>query len=135
MLLSSLPPRKATPVGTAHKTLRKPQKPKLPTPSSAAVKSQEDINHEISLLPDLIKQKYTNWPGGAKDFQLAAIAAQVKGQDVLIHAATGSGKTGIAAAPHLLPSNKGKVTLIVAPILVLQDEQVKDHVLVFFRTG
>jgi superfamily II DNA helicase RecQ len=82
------------------------------------------IEREIELLPDLIKTNYTGWKDGAKLFQLSAIVAQVRGTDVLLQAATGSGKTGIAAAPHLLPSNKGKVTLFVSPLLVLQEEQV-----------
>ena len=38
---------------------------------------------------------------------------------------TRSGKTGIAADPHLLPSMKGKVTLVVSPLLVLEEEQVR----------
>ncbi|KAJ6600182.1 P-loop containing nucleoside triphosphate hydrolase protein [Mycena sp. CBHHK59/15] len=41
-----------------------------------------------------------------------------------LHAATGAGKTGIAAGLHLLPSSKGKVTLMVSPLLSLHDEQV-----------
>lgn len=52
------------------------------------------------------------------------MAAQVRKQDVLLHAATGSGKTGIAAGPHLLPSMKGKVTIVISPLLSLHEEQV-----------
>ena len=50
--------------------------------------------------------------------------AQVLQKDLLLHAATGSGKTGIAAGPHLLLSSKGKVTLFVSPLLALHDQQV-----------
>jgi replicative superfamily II helicase len=50
--------------------------------------------------------------------------AQVLQQDLLLHAATGSGKTGIAAGPHLLPSSAGKVTLFISPLLALHDQQV-----------
>ena len=50
--------------------------------------------------------------------------AQVLKKDVLLQAVTGSGKTGIAAGPHLLPLSKGKVALVVSPLLVLEEEQV-----------
>ncbi|KAK7013470.1 ATP-dependent DNA helicase Q-like 3 [Favolaschia claudopus] len=49
---------------------------------------------------------------------------QILGEEILLHAATGAGKTGIAAGPHLLPSSRGKVTLMVSPLLSLHDEQV-----------
>ena len=42
----------------------------------------------------------------------------------MVHAGTGSGKTGIAAGPHVHPSSKGKVTITVSPLLALHDEQV-----------
>jgi len=77
-----------------------------------------------SRLPDLIKQKFTTWQDGARPFQMECMRAQVLHQDVLLHAATGSGKTGVAAGPHLLPSSNGKVTLFVSPLLSLHDEQV-----------
>ena len=80
---------------------------------------------ELRKLPDLIKTHFKTWTDGARDFQLESMEAQVLGKDVLIHAATGSGKTGIAAGPHLLPSSKGKVTLFVSPLLALHDEQVE----------
>ncbi|KAJ7847717.1 hypothetical protein B0H14DRAFT_3675066 [Mycena olivaceomarginata] len=52
------------------------------------------------------------------------MGAQKLGTNVILHAATGSGKTGIAAGPHLLPSSAGKVTLMVSPLLSLHAEQV-----------
>ncbi|KAG6864113.1 hypothetical protein C0991_012398, partial [Blastosporella zonata] len=52
------------------------------------------------------------------------MAAQVEGHDVLLHASIGAGKTGIAAGPHLLLSSKGKVTLVVSPLILLHEEQV-----------
>ena len=39
-------------------------------------------------------------------------------------AATGSGKTGVAAGPHLLPCMKGRVTIFTSPLIALQNEQV-----------
>jgi superfamily II DNA helicase RecQ len=85
---------------------------------------RDAIQKELDLLPELIRANYTTWKDGARPFQLECMAAQVLQTDVLLHAATGSGKTGIAAGPHLLPSSKGKVTLVISPLLSLHDEQV-----------
>ena len=79
---------------------------------------------EFCTLPELIKKHFKTWENGAQDFQLQGMEAQVLGKDIFLHAATGSGKTGIAAGPHLLPSNKGKVTLFISPLLSLHVEQV-----------
>jgi len=84
-----------------------------------AVRAAELLN-----LPELIETHFKTWTDGARDFQLESMEAQALGKDVLIHAATSSGKTGIAAGPHLLPSSKGKVTLFVSPLLTLHDKQV-----------
>lgn len=84
----------------------------------------EAINEELKLLPGLIRTHYTKWTDGAKDFQLECMGGQKLGKEILLHAATGAGKTGIAAGPHLLPSSQGKVTLMVSPLLSLHDEQV-----------
>ena len=111
-----------TPTGTRHKL--KPPRVFPKRISKLSSIQREAIEREIDLLPTLIKANYTGWKDGARPFQLSAIVAQVRGIDVLLQAATGSGKTGIAAAPHLLPSSEGKVTLFVSPLLVLQEEQV-----------
>lgn len=42
-----------------------------------------------------------------------------------MHAGTGQGKTAIAVGPHLHPSTKGKVTLMVSPLIALHDEMVR----------
>lgn len=55
---------------------------------------------------------------------MEGMRAQVLWQDLLLHATTGSGKTGIAAGPHLLPLSKGKVTVFMSPLLAPHDEQV-----------
>ncbi|KAF8148868.1 P-loop containing nucleoside triphosphate hydrolase protein [Crassisporium funariophilum] len=81
------------------------------------------LQKKLESLPELIKAHFKKWTAGACDFQLSCMWAQVLKQDVLLQAATGSGKTGIAAGPHLLPSNKGKVTFVVLPLLALEDEQ------------
>lgn len=106
-------PRSQPPVGTRHKAKRAYFLAKLAA-----------LEKELDKLPGLVKATFKKWTDGARDFQLACMRAQVLKQDVLLQAATGSGKTGIAAGPHLLPSSKGKVTLVVSPLLALEDEQV-----------
>lgn len=119
---SNAPSGRHSPIGTTHKL--KPQRVLPKRTSQLSSDQREAIEREIDLLPNLIKTNYIGWKDGAKSFQLSAIVAQVRRTDVLLQAATGSGKTGIAAAPHLLPSSEGKVTLFVSPLLVLQEEQV-----------
>ena len=55
---------------------------------------------------------------------MEAIEAQLKLLDVVVHAGTGLGKTAVVAGPHMHPSSKGKVTLMVSPLIALHDEQV-----------
>ncbi|KDR71310.1 hypothetical protein GALMADRAFT_1345788 [Galerina marginata CBS 339.88] len=56
---------------------------------------------------------------------MEGIIAQLKRQDVLIHAGTGMGKTAVAAGPHAHPSAKGRVTIMVSPLIALHDEMVE----------
>lgn len=58
-------------------------------------------------------------------FQFRLAQAQEEGQDTVCQAATGQGKTGAAAAPYALEKNADKVTLMVSPLIVLQNEMVK----------
>lgn len=78
---------------------------------------------ELEGLADLIKEKF-EWEDGPRPFQMRAIEAQLRGRDVLVHAGTGAGKTGIIAGPFCHPSSKGRVSIVVSPLLGLQDEQV-----------
>ncbi|KAF7352556.1 ATP-dependent DNA helicase Q-like 3 [Mycena venus] len=112
-------PPKIRKYGKTPKVRRAPRAAAKITPEQL-----EEIRKELELLPGLIRTHYTKWTNGAKDFQLECMGAQKLGKDVLLHASTGAGKTGIAAGPHLLPSSKGKVTLMVSPLLSLHDEQV-----------
>ncbi|KAE9385324.1 P-loop containing nucleoside triphosphate hydrolase protein [Gymnopus androsaceus JB14] len=64
------------------------------------------------------------WSHPLRDFQINAIQHLLCGKDVLVHAGTGSGKTAIVAGPHVHPSSKGKVSIMVSPLIALQDEQV-----------
>ncbi|KAF8973654.1 P-loop containing nucleoside triphosphate hydrolase protein [Flammula alnicola] len=101
------------PLGTRHKAKRNIYLAKLAA-----------LERELEKLPELIKTRFKKWTNGAREFQLSCMRAQVLKKDVLLQAATGSGKTGIAAGPHLLPSSQGKVTLVVSPLIALEDEQV-----------
>ncbi|KAJ7125766.1 hypothetical protein C8R43DRAFT_898148, partial [Mycena crocata] len=109
-----------------HRVHGKSPSTRPPPRASAKITPEqlEAIDKELETLPGLIRTHYTKWTAGARDFQLDCMKAQKRGTNVILHAATGSGKTGIAAGPHLLPSSKGKVTLMVSPLLSLHDEQV-----------
>jgi ATP-dependent helicase YprA (DUF1998 family) len=92
--------------------------------------SQVDIKVWSALRPnDLediaqkVKEKF-KWDHEPHPFQLDAIVAQLKREDVLIHAGTGSGKTAVAAGPHAHEKMQGKVTFMISPLIALQNEQV-----------
>lgn len=74
-------------------------------------------------LSEILKQDH-GWTNDLRAFQLEALQAIAEGRDVIVHAATGSGKTAILAVLHLLPCTQGMVTLCVSPLIALQDEQV-----------
>jgi superfamily II DNA or RNA helicase len=126
-------PKSPSPVGTRHKRKQphndtQPSRPpRKGSRSYSNTTTAEDLAtrlKEVETLPDLIKEKFTTWTNSAHSFQIECMKAQVLQKDLLLHAATGSGKTGIAAGPHLLLSSKGKVTLFVSPLLALHDQQV-----------
>jgi superfamily II DNA helicase RecQ len=70
-----------------------------------------------------------------RPFQLEGIHAQLLRRDALVRAGTGSGKTLIAAGPHFHPSSRGKITIMVSPLLALQNEQVDEHSLIDSNRG
>jgi superfamily II helicase len=125
-------PKSPSPVGTRHKRrrLHSDSQPlhaghrSRSHPNTTPAEDRAARLKELETLPDLIKEKFTKWTNGAHPFQMECMKAQVLQEDILLHAATGAGKTGIAAGPHLLPSSKGKVTLFVSPLLALHDQQV-----------
>ncbi|KAF8153775.1 P-loop containing nucleoside triphosphate hydrolase protein [Crassisporium funariophilum] len=105
------------PTGTAHRRKFSPQGgPKLGTRRACA-------NAELEGLEDMIVDRF-QWKYAPRAFQMEAIKAQLKLHDVLVHAGTGLGKTAIAAGPHAHPSAKGKVTLMVSPLMALHNEMV-----------
>jgi len=68
-----------------------------------------------------MEEKYGWTP---QSFQLAGIQAQLEGVDMALQAPTGAGKTAIVAGAHLWPHNELKVTIMVSPLLSLEDEMV-----------
>ncbi|KAJ7813450.1 hypothetical protein B0H14DRAFT_2376860 [Mycena olivaceomarginata] len=87
-----MPPPRIRKHGKTPKVRRAPRTSAKITPEQL-----EAIRKELELLPGLIRTHYTKWTNGAKDFQLECMGAQKLGKDVLLHASTGAGKTGIAA--------------------------------------
>ncbi|KDQ51993.1 hypothetical protein JAAARDRAFT_62158 [Jaapia argillacea MUCL 33604] len=86
---------------------------------------QKNLTHaELEGLEGRINEAFSY---NLKEFQLHAVKEQLLGKDVLVHAGTGSGKTAIAAGPHLHSKSKGKVTLIVSPLIALHDKQVETY--------
>ncbi|KZV85307.1 hypothetical protein EXIGLDRAFT_699629 [Exidia glandulosa HHB12029] len=69
-------------------------------------------------------KKFFDWPHDARPMQEIVGVAQAVGGDVMVHAPTGLGKTGIVAAPHVFPENKGRVSLFISPLIALQEEMV-----------
>lgn len=69
-------------------------------------------------------QSQFGWTDTLHTFQYEAIVAQLMQKDVLVHAGTGSGKTAIAAGPHIHKKAEGMVTFMISPLIALQNEQV-----------
>lgn len=65
-----------------------------------------------------------DWSFEPRAMQVEAGMAQIHGEDVLVHAPTGMGKTAIVAAPHVAPHMKGRITIFVSPLIALQEEMV-----------
>ena len=72
----------------------------------------------------MMREKY-GWDSAPKDFQLAAVQAQIEGVDMIVQAPTGSGKTALAAGPHLWFGKEKRFTLMVCPLLSLEEEMVR----------
>ncbi|KAH9940489.1 P-loop containing nucleoside triphosphate hydrolase protein [Epithele typhae] len=64
------------------------------------------------------------WDSDPRDFQLKAVVAQIEGVDMIVQAPTGAGKTALAAGPHVWPAFANKVTLMVSPLMALEEEMV-----------
>ncbi|KAH9914558.1 P-loop containing nucleoside triphosphate hydrolase protein [Fomitopsis serialis] len=86
--------------------------------------SVELTAEEVKELARLMQTRF-RWSSEPLFFQLEGVKAQLEGVDAIIQAPTGSGKTAIAAGPHLWPTNEGKTTIMVCPLLALEEEMVE----------
>ena len=72
------------------------------------------------------KMRHTyGWHSDPKAFQLEAIKAQLEGVDTIVQAPIGAGKTAIAAGPYLWPGSEKKFTIMVCPLLSIEEEMVR----------
>ncbi|TFY56011.1 hypothetical protein EVG20_g9099 [Dentipellis fragilis] len=78
---------------------------------------------EVQALRDAMKQQLNGRE--PRDFQVDLVQAQEERKDALCQAATGQGKTAIAAGPYALAQNSERVTFMVSPLIGLQDEMVE----------
>ncbi len=84
----------------------------------------------IQLTPDNVKwlaarmQEAYKWDTAPKDFQIEAVQAQLEGRDIVVQAPTGAGKTALAAGPYLWPGYERRFTIMVCPLLALEEEMV-----------
>lgn len=106
--------------------------PKRPTSDKRPRKAQyirKNLGHkDVEGLARKIAEKW-EWTTDLNFFQVQAIEAQLLGKDGVVHARTGSGKTAIAAGPHVHEKSKGKVTIMVSPLIALQNEQVSREII------
>ncbi|KAH9886956.1 P-loop containing nucleoside triphosphate hydrolase protein [Cubamyces lactineus] len=79
---------------------------------------------EIAQLSTLMQERF-KWKNEPRFFQLEGVRAQLEGVDMIIQAPTGAGKTAVAAGPHVWASSRGKTSIMVCPLLALEDEMVE----------
>lgn len=104
----------------SHPRRRKFTSRPLPPTRPSSIKLTAD---DVKLLSQKMRETY-GWDADPKPFQLAGVKAQLEGDDIIIQASTGAGKTAIAAGPHLWGTSAGKTTIMVCPLLSLEEEMV-----------
>ncbi|KAL6299962.1 P-loop containing nucleoside triphosphate hydrolase protein [Sparassis latifolia] len=101
-----------------------PVSQKFTPPPGGTHARQPLTNNDLKQLAERMHQQF-KWDNNPRPFQLADIQAQLEGIDTIIQAPTGSEKTALAAGPHVWPGNEGKVTIMVSPLMALEDEMVQ----------
>ncbi|KAI0072890.1 P-loop containing nucleoside triphosphate hydrolase protein [Panus rudis PR-1116 ss-1] len=105
---------------------RKPARKWGPSARSSqptSTKRPKLTDEDVSKLGHALKNT-CGWETDPRPFQLTGIKAQIEGTDTIIQASTGAGKTAIAAGPHFHESSRGKCTIMVEPLIQLQEEMV-----------
>lgn len=101
-----------------------PGRKKAPKPEKHVKSGWKGIKlKDLQNLGERIKAGF-KWIHQPHDYQVEAVRAQLSQKDILIHAGTGSGKTACVAGPYALAETKGLVTLMVSPLIALQEEQI-----------
>ena len=74
------------------------------------------------------------WDSDPHRFQLQAVQSQLESTDTILQAPTGAGKTAIAAGPYAwLPPDDKKITIMVSPLLALEEEMVSICIFLFVQ--
>ncbi|CAE6479932.1 unnamed protein product [Rhizoctonia solani] len=96
-------------------------------PSKSKSRTQTEDNTEQKntrdrISYDIISAKIHERTGHtARKFPVQATQAILEGQDVVVHAGTGRGKTLIFAAPHFVLEHK--ISIVILPLILLQHDQ------------
>ncbi len=108
--------------------------PSLPQPPDTISTSDQNVTNSGLRPPRLTPAKLKDlalkmrnkfkWGDDPRPFQLQAVQYQLEAIDTIIQAPTGSGKTAIAAGPHVWLSSHGKISIMVSPLLALEEEMV-----------
>ncbi|KAI0077523.1 P-loop containing nucleoside triphosphate hydrolase protein, partial [Panus rudis PR-1116 ss-1] len=80
-------------------------------------------SEDVKLLAEKMRLEF-GWESEPRNFQIEGTRAQLEGTDMIIQAPTGCGKTAVAAGPHVWPSSEGKITIVISPLLALEEEMV-----------
>ena len=104
---------------TSSHNHHRPQRLALPSPPQIQVTTDQDIAHLRQLLQTQFRGK------DPRLFQVELVKCQQERRDALCQAATGMGKTAVAAGPYAIPENKERITLMVSPLIGLQNEMVR----------
>jgi superfamily II DNA or RNA helicase len=90
----------------------------MPQKTDKSKKQNEKKKSEPNIAT--LMQKAFDWPHSPCNFQIQATQALLAKKDIIVHAGTGLGKTVVAAGIHAVV--KGKITLMISPLIALHKE-------------
>ncbi|EGO04795.1 hypothetical protein SERLA73DRAFT_149165 [Serpula lacrymans var. lacrymans S7.3] len=111
-LSHSIKPWSRLPKGTPHQ--KKPSKNVSNSRMRGNVTLEarvDKIKEDLCSLPELIHKHFKTWSNGAHDFQLKYMNTLALGTDVVLHAATGSGKSMWPPSRMSLPYRQQQSTV------------------------